>query len=65
MCSTPDVDIPPPPAPPPPPTAVATTVKRPAVRRRLRGGGPRGLSALTIQRMPSVNIGTTGTGAKV
>jgi len=54
---------PPPPAPPPPPTKTAEKVEVPK-RASTDRSKKRGASALTIRR-PSVNIGSSGTGANV
>lgn len=54
---------PPPPAPPPAPTKMAEMVK-PAVTRQGVSSKKRGVSALSVRR-PSVNVGSSGTGANV
>ena len=56
-------DLPPPPAPPPPPTKTAEIVK-PAVKRQGVSSKKRGVSALSVRR-PSVNLGSSETGARV
>jgi hypothetical protein len=55
---------PPPPAPPPPPTEVAEAVKTKAATRQ-SDSRRRGISALTIRRRPSVNVGGSATGANI
>ena len=66
MCmSTPKIpDPPPPPAPPPPPTKTASKVGNKALKSRNTSSKKRGTSALTIRR-PSVNTGSSGSGANM
>lgn len=65
MCiSSPKIpDPPPPPAPPPPPTETAKRAGNTALKSR-RKTTKRGPSALTIRR-PSINTGSSGTGANI
>ena len=53
----------PPPAPPPPPTKVAQKVENKTLKNR-QSSKKTGTSALTIRR-PSVNTGSSGTGANI
>ena len=62
MGSSPKIpEVPPPPPPPPAPTKTASVVEaaRPQTTSKKKG-----VSALTIRR-PSVNVGSSGTGARV
>lgn len=53
-----------PPAAPPPPTKTAAKVENAATKRKKKGTGISGTSALTVRR-PSVNISSTGSGANM
>ena len=66
MCaSSPKIPDPPPPPPAPlPPTKVADRVVKPALRKRDRQMR-RGISALTIRRRPTINTGSSGSGANI
>lgn len=55
---------PPPPAPPPPPVQTADKAENKSLKRRQQSSRRRGVSALTIRR-PSVNVGSSGTGANI
>ena len=65
MCtSAPDIPPPPPPvAPPPPPTETAKKVENKGLQSRQRAK-KRGAGALTVRR-PSVNTGSSGSGARM
>jgi len=65
MCmSAPKIPDPPkPPSAPPPPTPVAKKVQNRALERRDKQRR-RGISALTIRR-PTINTGSTGSGANI
>ena len=67
MCmSRPKIPDPPPPvAPPPPPTAMAKVAGNVGLRKRSTQGRRRGVSALSIRRKPTVNIGSTSSGANI
>ena len=66
MCiSTPKIpDPPPPPKAPPPPTAVAKKVKNKELKKR-DSKRTSGVSVLTIPRTPTINTGSTGSGANI
>lgn len=65
MPSSPDIpDVAGPPAAPPPPTKTASKVENAATKRKKKGTGISGTSALTVRR-PSVNISSAGSGANM
>ena len=68
MCIARTPVIPPPPPPPvapPPPTAMAQVVDNIGLKKRNQSKPRRGVSALTIRRTPTVNTGSTNSGANI
>lgn len=63
--SSPKIPDPPPlPKAPPPPTAVAKKVENKALKKKDKQKTS-GVSALTIPRTPTINTGSTGSGANI